>query len=92
MKFVVKESFGKIGDSDIRKLQASLNVNLPLDYISFLLKNNGGRPKKDTFTTKHDEYSSDVQFFFGITERAIYDLASCYKTFSDRLPSSSFSE
>lgn len=85
MKFVVTDSFGKIGDTDIQKLQSTLKAKLPLDYISFLLKNNGGRPKKDTFKTKEGEYSSDIQFFFGITDRDIYDLASNYKTFSDRL-------
>ena len=86
MKLVLKESFGKLREDDIKKLEAGIKHKLPLDYISFLLKNNGGRPNKDRFQTKHGEYTSDIQFFYGITDRDIYDLNSRYNALQDRLP------
>jgi ankyrin repeat protein len=86
MKLSFKDSFGKIAGKDISHLEQKIGHRLPLDYISFLLKNNGGRPKLDVFQTKYGEYTSDIQFFYGITERDIYDLGTKYHFFQDRLP------
>lgn len=43
----MEESGKKLNNDKILKFENELNIQLPLDYKNFMLKNNGGIPKKD---------------------------------------------
>ena len=84
----IKDSFGNINKNIIITFEKEIGHSLPLTYASFLLKNNGGKPTKDCFRTKNQEYETDVQFFFGLnSDKIIYDLKENYNMLKSRIPS-----
>jgi hypothetical protein len=77
-----------VTNEDLHALENALQVNLPSQYRTFLLRFNGGIPSADTIDVEGLPLSpTDVQVFFGI-DRAIAssDLKWNRSTFLDRLP------
>jgi SMI1/KNR4 family protein SUKH-1 len=65
----------------IDKIQSQLNINFPLAYINFLLKNNGGLPEKRyfEFDQKGGREKGCINQFYGL------DLVKCGKDYYDLL-------
>jgi hypothetical protein len=85
MSLKLKETFGDIEENMFSDFEIILNKQLPLEYKSFLKKNNGGRPNLNIFKTSNSEYETDIQFFFGIT-KGIYDLRGNYERLKNKIP------
>ena len=50
----------KISLQDIKQFEREYNVTLPIEYIDFLLKYNGGYPQESNFKISDDEGESLV--------------------------------
>lgn len=83
MQLKVEEGFGEITSHDIKLLELQIGKILPIDYIKFLKKNNGGRLEPSFFKTEHGEIEGEVHFMFGITSQYIYDLGHNYKKWTN---------
>jgi cell wall assembly regulator SMI1 len=58
-KIKFEEKGKKISKKDIANLETELNIKLPEDYKTFLLKNNGGSPEEDWCFNFYDENSEE---------------------------------
>jgi len=64
---VVKNPSRALTSSDVKNLEIELNVSLPIEYVEFLLRNNGGIPIPNTYPIEgHEEEVGSIQVFFGI--------------------------
>jgi hypothetical protein len=79
---------------EIKKFEKKLNIELPKDYIEWLLQYNGGRPEKDGCDVIEmiSEVSDGflVNWFYGLkydpTYNESYELYDSYESFFDRMP------
>lgn len=81
----LKETFGNIDESEILSFEKNIGKQLPPEYRTFLIENNGGRPKPNIFKTLRGEYETDIQFFFGIT-KGNYDLQENFQRLKNHVP------
>jgi len=82
-----------VTELDIRRLEKKISIDFPLDYRSFLLRNNGGRPVKKYFKIhiKSALVTGKILDFFGIDD----PVESCsiewnYNVYKGRIPSGFF--
>ncbi len=82
---------GPLDENCLRALEQLWEFQLPKEYRTFLLKYNGGRPKKDTFYfhSSNDD-GSVVHVFFGIYKDDNYNLLMSLTEIGGRYPSDSF--
>jgi hypothetical protein len=76
-------------DDTVKAVEKKYAIQLPDDYLKFLLENNGGFPRPNcvTFTEAGRKTASDVFCFFAIRDkRAWASMEWHLDTFSDRLP------
>lgn len=93
MTYTIRNAGAKIYDYDIQRMEKLLNVQLPDDYKSFLIRNNGGRPVPKYFLIgdPKNRRVGQVLDFFGIDD----PVESCrldwnYHVFSERMPNGFF--
>ncbi len=85
----IKPSNVKFCEREFNNLQKELGVNLPIDYIKFLQKSNGGIPELNIVELENEEIKSfSVTEFFGINNVKINDLKSQYICYNERIPRS----
>lgn len=85
MAIKVFDSFqGKITLENLKAIESHIGFSLPESYRRFLLKNNGGRITSDAFNTIHNEMESLLHFFYGITDKSIYDLKTNYDQWREK--------
>ena len=84
-------SSGPIEESLLAKKEKEWGCKLPDSYRTFLLRFNGGRPKKDVFNFKNSNNGSNIDFFLGLVpdddDLDIDEHLDCYRK---RLPESFF--
>ena len=96
---VVHDSLGPpLTDQDIAAMERELGVSLPSDYVAFLRKHNGGRPKPIMFPIYDEVYNEEpaagassykkgvLSFFVGISKDDYNDLLNFAKLSEDRVP------
>ncbi len=89
----LRKSYKSLTYNDIEKVEAELEIKLPQDYKSFLVKHNGGQPKDGIKFMKKDHtddiaWDFPINVFFGIDENdTSYELLTMYAIFCDRMPS-----
>jgi cell wall assembly regulator SMI1 len=66
--------FETVTVGDIQLLEEKIEHKLPSDYISFLVKYNGGAPSPNLFLINEKEKEDSVSMLYGITEKKSYDL------------------
>jgi len=49
---IIEGSLDQINENDLIELENQININIPEQYRNFLLRNNGGKPKINRFTTQ----------------------------------------
>lgn len=64
MKYLDVNLFGKAIEADLNKFEEINSIKIPLDYKSFILENNGGKPSKNIVPT----VNSDVNWLYGFHE------------------------
>lgn len=80
------ESYNSISISDLIEVESKIGYQLPEEYKSFLLKNNGGRPVLDgvRYENEHFDY---VAFFYAIRGEMYHDdLARQISEHKDMIP------
>lgn len=76
--------FGKINPDDIIDFEKANNVQVPLDYVSFLEKYNGGRPTPNYVPGAR----SDVDWIYGMHQGPGWsNLFDAIETYQGRIPS-----
>lgn len=58
---------GKNNEHDIQEFEQQIGFVLPADYRKFLLENNGGEVKDQTFFVRHLDQEVLMDVFYGIT-------------------------
>lgn len=84
MELKITETFGKTLSNEVSKFEKIINGKLPDYYKNFILKNNGGRPVPNIFSTLNGEYETDIQFFFGFGA-GVYNLRNNHLNFQIEL-------
>jgi hypothetical protein len=92
MDFQLNESYEPITSEKINNLENKTDINIPLNYKEFLLKNNGGYPKKRGFLyrVQTNGRRAVVNKFLGIHDgenNNLYKYLITYKIREKRLPS-----
>ncbi len=87
----IRSFYKNLTENDIQNFCNKIEIQLPKEYINFLLKNNGGQPKSNHFE-KNDssgsvEYSFYINSFYGIggAEDTSGELMTMF-AFSDGIP------
>lgn len=75
----------KITINEVREFEGQYALNLPKQYIDFLLKYNGGYPEASTFKISDDEGESIVNKFYGIGDMK-GNLAKVFEALDGELP------
>ncbi|EOP59966.1 hypothetical protein IKQ_06117 [Bacillus cereus VDM053] len=60
-------TFKQIKAEDIEIFERLNGLELPEDYKSFLLRDNGGKSNRRRFTTKDDVVTSSIMMFFPLS-------------------------
>ena len=91
MTLEMTNTHGPLDENCLRALEQIWYFQLPKDYRNFLLKYNGGWPRKDTFNFygKKDDGSS-IHAFFGIYKDDNYNLLNKVNDIGDRHTNDSF--
>jgi len=80
------------GKADVIDIERRLGGELPEDYLAFLVKWNGGRPKPDCFPFWEFGWMTDggIQFFFGVYDDSAgypcYSIANNLDAYDGRIP------
>ncbi|AGA28933.1 SMI1/KNR4 family protein [Singulisphaera acidiphila] len=86
MEITERISTGGASEDDIRSLERRIGVDLPVDYRTFLAKENGGRPRPTAFEGPNGD-GSVVHFFFTLDPNAShYRLHEKIDTYAGRIP------
>jgi hypothetical protein len=87
----LRDSYKQITKKDIDVLCGELEIELPNDYVQFLMLHNGGQPSQNHYIKK--ELDGEISFdfflnvFFGIGgDDASYDIETMYSIYCDRIP------
>ncbi|KWW21751.1 SMI1 / KNR4 family protein [Peribacillus simplex] len=75
----------KIFLQDINQFEQEYDVNLPKQYVDFLLKYNGGYPQESNFKISDDEGESLVNKFYGIGDMKS-NLAKVFEVLEGEIP------
>jgi len=71
---------------EISNFEKEINVELPNEYKTFLLKYNGGKPSKYVFPDTEDLYSFAISDLYGLNTKQDYnDLRRSWNLFKDRI-------
>lgn len=78
-----KRSKKKINQTDVENLENKIGFKLPLDYVNFILENNGGTPTKVFFDFIEDGSTSQsvVHLFLPIGEQYKENVLNTYQFF-----------
>ena len=76
---------------EIKKFEDQIKIKLPNDYIKFLLKYNGGRPKQNVYDKMLEPITSKimsvgVSCFYTISKDHSYNLLEGYQVLLNRVP------
>ena len=87
----LQDSYSEISKNEIDTLCSDLEIQLPKDYVDFLLKHNGGQPTQNHFLKKdsNDEplFDFNLNVFFGLGENdTSYDILTMFSIYCDRMP------
>ena len=85
------KSYKVIYIDEIEKFEEKIDAKLPKDYVEFLLKYNGGRPKQDAYNNMIEPINSQidggaVSWFYTLAEDYHYNLFKNYQIFENRMP------
>ncbi|PFD97138.1 SMI1/KNR4 family protein [Bacillus cereus] len=82
-------TFKQIKAEDIEIFERLNGLELPEDYKSFLLRDNGGKSNRRRFTTKDDVVTSSIMMFFPLSEETENNLQNYlnYYIKGNKLPS-----
>jgi len=94
MNVEISDSGTSITENEINEFEKTYDVSIPPEYFTFLLENNGGRPKPSDFLIpgKEGEESEWVSIarFLGIGVSQTNSLEYVLRVFKYRLPSDIF--
>ncbi len=87
----LQDSYDDIVVSDIDVLCGELEVQLPKDYVEFLLRNNGGQPEKNHYSKSGASgvvsFDFDLNVFYGIGGNdTSFDILTMYSIYCDKIP------
>jgi hypothetical protein len=89
----IEESARQLLPEDIRRIESLIGMRLPVDYVTFMLKYNGGYPIPSAFPIEGfvNNPFGVIQVFFGI-DRPIEssNLDWNFETFNGRIPANLF--
>jgi len=60
---IIEGSLDQINENDLIELENQINIIIPEQYRNFLLRNNGGKPKINRFTTQDKKVESMIAKF-----------------------------
>lgn len=84
------KSFRNTTFDEIVALEQQINIRLPKDYVEFLLRYNGGRPKKNSCdlieVIDTIETTCGISWFYTLAEDYNYNLFENYQIFLNRMP------
>lgn len=88
----IEKSGPEITIEEIRKIEELFGFKLPIDYINFMLKYNGGRPIPDAFWLGDDpEDISGIHTFYSLNiETKSGNLLEAIKVLNGRMPKGIF--
>ncbi|PAY01126.1 hypothetical protein CKO50_11990 [Pseudoalteromonas sp. HM-SA03] len=86
-----ENSYPKTSLLEIQALSNELELQLPKEYIDFLLKFNGGQPNKNQFTKQNSDgellFDFDINVLFGIGRNDTrFDLLTMFSIYCDSIP------
>jgi hypothetical protein len=88
---VIHESKQPTNEHEIGELERVLDIRLPSDYRSFLLRHNGGRPEPSSFFAYLGPYGDSrshecVNRFLALYDGEYSNLKKYIKSYKDRIP------
>ncbi|QHA91159.1 SMI1/KNR4 family protein [Bacillus sp. N1-1] len=89
MNIKYEYSYNNLSVTDIELFESEYDINLPSAYKSFLLFNNGGKPKNRRFKTSDGKITSSVMLFLPISKEEDLNLGLFFEKYnqSEILPS-----
>ena len=86
MENLIKDSWAKITDNDIKETEKILNIKILKEIRFFYLKYNGGQPERDVFYSERYEYMVNV-FYPLILKNMEDSVVKVYQELKEVLPS-----
>ncbi|HCT3783805.1 TPA: SMI1/KNR4 family protein [Proteus mirabilis] len=89
MNTIIIDSDLPLNESDISQLQSVVDFPIPIEYINFIKKYNGGKPEPDSFSIKKIDDASTIDRFLGIKKEKnkSSDIMYFIKLYKKRIPS-----
>jgi len=88
MSLQIRNSGPLVSSDDLEKVELSIGHKLPVEYKSFLCRQNGGHPEPGGFKTDSNVLTeSCVHYFYGIGDNATHvEFLKAFKIFKERIP------
>jgi len=82
------DSKSVVSEQELTNLENQLGVKLPVSYIEFLKKNNGGYPQPDDFDFSDD--GSSIDRFLEVSDSKNESIIEYFNTYRNRIPKNYF--
>ena len=79
MGMIFLETSEQLQAADIKTVEATFNIRLPIDFTKHYLEFNGGYPEKADFTWQNNQGTTRINCFFSIKHEGFNSLESTYQ-------------